>query len=145
MAVAAPTLIPGLENVKEVAASTHHSFFLTKDHKVFSCGRGHSYRLGHGDEKETDVPSEIVGLTSLPEDDKVLSIATGEAHGMAVTAAGNLYTWGYGDLLQLGNGDEKDEKVPRMVTSAQLTDKEKRNVVRAAAGSQHSVIIATDA
>lgn len=144
LAVTQPLMIDGLDHVVQVAAASHHAYVLCKDHKVYSFGRGHSFRLGHGDEKETDVPLEIKFLSQLPDKDYVVSIGSGEAHGMAVTAHGALYTWGYGDLLQLGSGEMKDEPLPRQVKSQQLTEI-KRKVVKVSGGSQHSCILAIDA
>lgn len=75
---------------------------------------------------------------SLPENDRVIGISCGSAHSLAITAKGRLYSWGYGDLLQLGNGKEVCLLEPYLVKSAEV---EGRQVVSAQAGSQHSVIL----
>ena len=53
------------------------------------------------------------------------------------TFTGKLYSWGM-EELQLGVGDG-DKVIPTLVTGKQL---EKREVVKVAAGAQHTIIIA---
>lgn len=77
----------------------------------------------------------------LPKDNRVVWIGSGECHGLAVTAQGHLYTWGYGDLLQLGNGEEEDLLTPTLIQSKQVRE---RKVVKAVGGCQHSIILAYD-
>jgi alpha-tubulin suppressor-like RCC1 family protein len=57
---------------------------------------------------------------------------------LAVARDGTLFTWGYGEMAQLGHGRQQDEEAPRAVQ-----DKlgNKLMVVTAAAGAQHTVII----
>ena len=141
-----PGRVTGLEclgsDIVDIQGGEQHTLFLTEDHKVFSCGNGNYGRLGHGDEKERLTPCHI---SSLPVDikDYVVAISAGDAHSLAVTSSGDLYTWGYGDVLQLGNGDYQDEHSPRKVQGKQIATLN-RHVIKASGGSQHSVILVKD-
>jgi len=45
----------------------------------------------------------------------ISSIAAGSSHSIAVTADGEVYTWGSGSFGRLGHGDHCDEYLPRLV------------------------------
>ena len=68
-------------------------------------------------------------------------LETGSSHSVAVTTSGRLYTWGYGDMYQLGNADMKDEPVPYQVP----WDETERAIFCVGAGGQHTAVLAADA
>jgi len=143
-----PTPVPNLPPLSKIACATHHTLFLTRDHEVYSVGRGEDGRLGHGDSKNYETPRKIDALSpsTLGYGDKVVDINVGESHSFAVTQLGRVYSFGYGDLLQLGNGVEEDVATPYWVRSQQLDDageaKLGRQVVQASGGAQHSILLA---
>lgn len=47
-------------------------------------------------------------------------MGAGSSTSYAVTASGEGYAWGFGENLQLTNGEEKDELVPVLMTGQQL-------------------------
>ncbi len=47
---------------------------------------------------------------------EVVSISCGGAHSAAITANGELYTWGKGRYGRLGHGDGEDQMRPRIVS-----------------------------
>ena len=47
---------------------------------------------------------------------KIVQIACGSEHSLAVTAGGNLYSWGWGEHGNLGHGTTKSEYVPLRVS-----------------------------
>ncbi len=68
-------------------------------------------------------------------------IAAGEAHSIAITEQGKAFSWGVNELCQLGVGDDKDRNAPTQLQGQQLTVMQ-RKVLGAAAGSQHSILLA---
>eukprot|EP00823_Brevimastigomonas_motovehiculus_P000014 TRINITY_DN1002_c0_g1_i1.p1 TRINITY_DN1002_c0_g1~~TRINITY_DN1002_c0_g1_i1.p1 ORF type:complete len:532 (-),score=100.97 TRINITY_DN1002_c0_g1_i1:99-1634(-) len=162
-AVLVPTLVAALRELKirYIAGAAHHVLALSEDHKVYSWGRGMYGRLGHGDDKDLFIPTEIQALSpgrlnrcsssslssassssSSDGKDYVVHIGAGDGHSMAVTAAGLLYTWGVGNCLQLGTGEEDDEHVPKLVQGKELTSDCGRQVLEASGGAQHTLILA---
>lgn len=49
----------------------------------------------------------------LPADAFVTGIGCGGNHNLALTEKNEVYSWGYGDMLALGHGEEKDEVLPK--------------------------------
>jgi regulator of chromosome condensation len=49
----------------------------------------------------------------LPADAFVVGIGCGGNHNLALTDKNEVYSWGYGDMLALGHGEEKDEVLPK--------------------------------
>ncbi len=71
---------------------------------------------------------------------RVISVACGSNHNLALTSKNEVYSWGYGEMLALGHGKEKDELLPKRLNfEAAKIDHIK--VTRVAGGGQHSAII----
>ncbi|KAL6985444.1 hypothetical protein U1Q18_018818 [Sarracenia purpurea var. burkii] len=76
---------------------------------------------------------------------KVVTIAAGEAHTLALSGDGNVYAWGRGTLGRLGTGLEKDEHFPIQIDFdlAHKSPEGKRlKFVEVAAGAYHSLALA---
>jgi len=74
-----------------------------------------------------------------PNSAKVVSIACGARHNLAVDKDGVVYSWGFGVSSQLGQGDEEQMETPTPVKSKQLLP---YSTVVATAGGQHSILLA---
>ncbi|KAI8063477.1 regulator of chromosome condensation 1/beta-lactamase-inhibitor protein II [Gongronella butleri] len=149
-----PTLVAGLQgkSIKSVHAGEHHSLVLLNDGSVFAFGRADSSQLGlpaatieelqtradnqdSAHKKAVGIPTQVPGLGN------VESLACGSNHALTVLKDGSCYAWGFGESAALGQGNEDDQPVPALVTGQKL---EGKNVFRAAAGAQHSVLLADE-
>lgn len=95
-------------------------------------------QLGHGLlENETD-PKLIDALTGI----KIVKIAAGGWHSCALSADGDLYTWGWNNHGQLGIKFNDANQISVMATP-QVIDTEncEDNVVNVACGNRHTVIL----
>jgi alpha-tubulin suppressor-like RCC1 family protein len=94
-----------------VKCGRKHTVILTEDGEVATCGWGGDWMtmggLGTG---ETNVELEPVYLSGI--EGKVVQIAVGDYHTMAVTEAGQLFVWGRGDDGRLGTGGTGGESEP---------------------------------
>jgi regulator of chromosome condensation len=124
----------------EIANGQHHTLFLDTKGKVYALGRAEYGRLGTGnDAKETTKPVQVASL-----DNEVIStIACGEVVSFAVSAQGDLYSFGMGSCLQLGTGDDEDVYVPTKVQGKNLQSDSHR-ALSVSAGGQHAVILVQD-
>eukprot|EP00450_Noctiluca_scintillans_P038759 CAMPEP_0194477338 /NCGR_PEP_ID=MMETSP0253-20130528/1102_1 /TAXON_ID=2966 /ORGANISM="Noctiluca scintillans" /LENGTH=985 /DNA_ID=CAMNT_0039316301 /DNA_START=74 /DNA_END=3031 /DNA_ORIENTATION=+ len=104
-----PAPILALENVQitTVASNESHSLFLTTDGRVFSCGSGFCGILGHGNLENCPQPQPIEAL----EHTKIVDVAVGVRHSMAVSEKGQVFTWGAADMGQCGHGSTDDRDV----------------------------------
>ena len=128
-----------------LAAGEHHSLALAATGRVFAFGRADSGQLGLG---ALDAPLHHTGTShakkALPTPVLVpllsgcIRIAAGSNHNIATTAANDIYTWGFGEMGQLGHGVEEDELQPRLLA---WKGGPAPAVLDASAGGQHSVLL----
>ncbi|KAF3943543.1 hypothetical protein CMV_029911 [Castanea mollissima] len=78
---------------------------------------------------------------------KVVAVATGEAHTLALTGDGCVYTWGRGMFGRLGTGSESDQLFPVRVnfdSPGRSKQDPPLKFVAVAAGAYHSLALADD-
>ncbi|KAK1429569.1 hypothetical protein QVD17_11782 [Tagetes erecta] len=75
---------------------------------------------------------------------KVISIAAGEAHTLALTGDGSVFSWGRGTFGRLGTGLELDRLFPTKTEFKSGDRSEKVNIVGVSAGSYHSLALSDD-
>lgn len=96
--VSTPRKLPVLSQyvVKKVAVHSggKHAMALTLDGRVFSWGEGEEGKLGHNNRITLDKPKLIEALRSK----RIRDIACGSSHSAAITASGELYCWGLGEV-----------------------------------------------
>ncbi|KAK1939190.1 Ultraviolet-B receptor UVR8 [Phytophthora citrophthora] len=133
------------ECVTYAAGGWEHTLFCTASGRVYSCGCGYkdSRRagippvLGHGDCDRRLKPSLVQALDDAREE--MTRVACGWDHSLAVSATGNVYTWGSGTNGKLGHGDEESFDIPTLVRSM-----EGKRVKDAKAGCEHTVFLTYD-
>ena len=57
--------------------------------------------LGHGDEANQLRPKRVAALAN----ERVVSVAAGDCHSLALTAEGTLFSFGRGEYGRLGHGN----------------------------------------
>ena len=128
-----PTLLESLQHVciKQVAVNSggKHCLALSIEGDVYSWGEGDDGKLGHGNKNSVDRPRVIEALRGRD----VVGISCGGSHSAAITAAGELYTWGKGRYGRLGHGDSEDQFKPKMVEALRGF-----SVVDVACGKRHN-------
>jgi alpha-tubulin suppressor-like RCC1 family protein len=127
------TAVTGLRGVVDIDAGWQHSIAVTCEGEVWTWGMGRA--TGHGGDDENArwlVPTKVTGGGI--EEAMVVQVAAGSSHSMALTATGELYSWGEGHLGQLGHGDKENVAVPRVIDGI-------GGAVGMAGGSVHSLAI----
>jgi alpha-tubulin suppressor-like RCC1 family protein len=142
----APRRVPAAgfngERVVMVAVGNMHTVALSEAGHVFTWGSGSCGRLGHDDWEHQFAPRQVEAKRFGGE--KVVFVAAGFRHTLAVTAGGRLYTWGYGFGGQLGHGDTGNRWVPTEVGSGTFGAPEGGRVVMAACGGLHTLVVTQD-
>ncbi|KAI0593237.1 BTB/POZ domain-containing protein [Biscogniauxia sp. FL1348] len=128
--------------IQDVVLSKLHSAIITTDpmSNLYICGVGRGGRLGLGDEITRFEFAPVQGGLS---DRRVIQVALGQNHSMAVTSGGELWTWGSNAFSQLGfalPAPLKPDEEPMSTTPRQVFGPLKKEIVLgAAASSIHSV------
>eukprot|EP00741_Cyanophora_paradoxa_P015422 tig00020875_g14885.t1 len=110
----------------------YHTALLTDTGELWMCGAGEYGRLGLGDETNQ---AEPVLLKALQGKD-VVSVSCGGFHSVALTRTGAVYSWGGGYFGQLGHGDDRERRTPRLVKALKGTV-----VTQIACGTHHTCVI----
>ena len=105
----------------EISSGTAHNLALTYDGKIFSWGSCQGGQLGLSLEELESFPEFknnffINSPINIPFSDNpdvnIVKICCGEAHSIALTNEGNVYSWGFGSNGQLGLGFCEDSFEP---------------------------------
>ncbi len=141
-----PVEVEDLSLVVAVAAGEDHSLALLSDGSVRAWGLGASGQLGNGQSgagAESDVPVPVsapAGWTGR----KVIAIAAGAAHSLALLDDGTVWAWGLGASGQLGNGEFVSSPVPAPVQVSAPAGWAGKKVIAIAAGDEHSLALLDD-
>ena len=96
-----------------VSAGYSHTLALSSGGAAFSFGFGGDGRLGHGDVQCQHSPRAIEALAGVT----VCAVATGCAHSLALSVAGDVHTFGWGRDGQLGLGDGHSQWLPKALAA----------------------------
>ena len=104
-------------HVYQAANGAQHTVALTKGGNVWVWGEGRNGALGLGETVNYDVMNPTLMIKNSLT--RVVSVSAGAFHSIAITASGEVYTWGNGEAGQLGTGSTGLEFNPRVVESLQ--------------------------
>ncbi|KAF4520878.1 hypothetical protein B566_EDAN007059 [Ephemera danica] len=116
--------------VCQIECGAQFSLALTKSGQVWTWGKGDYYRLGHGTDQHVRKPSIVEGLRNK----RIVHVAVGALHCLAVSDSGQVYAWGDNDHGQQGNNTTSVNRKPSMVQGV-----EGCRINKVACGSSHSV------
>nr|XP_006817818.1 PREDICTED: RCC1 and BTB domain-containing protein 1-like [Saccoglossus kowalevskii] len=130
-------LIQSIKLACVFGSSANEAIFVTTDDEVFAIGTNCSGCLGLGDVQSTLQPKRIEQLCGK----NVCDIAYGSGpHVVAVTEAGEVYSWGHNSYSQLGNGNTNQGLLPAQISVSLLG----RKVKQVSCGSHHTLVLTGD-
>lgn len=139
-----PLVVPGLALVRvhSVALGACHSLVLSDGGALYSFGGGQHGRLGHGDFLTQATPRPIDALHGA----RIAAVSAGEAHSLAVSADGRVFSFGAAGLGRLGLGiwDVKDQHTPQVIDSWMGPTLRAVSIRGVAAGTAHSLAVDAD-
>jgi alpha-tubulin suppressor-like RCC1 family protein len=110
-----PVQVPGLTNVVALAASFYNSYAVKADGTVWAWGANAHGQIGDGTTTTRLSPVQVPALSG------VRAVAAGEAFAVALVtngaSLGPLWSWGYNNVGQLGNGSTSDVLMPQPVAA----------------------------
>lgn len=123
------------------AAGGGHTLGLCSDGTVISSGLNANGQLGNNSTTESPVPVSV-SIPGVPATRKVISLAAGASHSLALCSDGTVYAWGLNTNGQLGDNSNTQRLTPVSVnTAGALSGK---TVVAIAAGASHSMALCSD-
>ncbi|OAE31917.1 hypothetical protein AXG93_4485s1040 [Marchantia polymorpha subsp. ruderalis] len=129
-----PRIVKGTRELQfvRVACGAAHTVALTGSGDVYTFGQGAFGALGHGSKDDIDSPKLVETLWGLG----IVQVACGENHSAALSADGQVFTWGRGKYGQLGHGTVESEFHPVAVTA--LSD---QMIVQVVCGGDHTMAL----
>ncbi|KAK1391050.1 ultraviolet-B receptor UVR8 [Heracleum sosnowskyi] len=94
-----------------LAAVSCGGFFtmgLTEEGEIWNWGANSNYELGRGDKIGGWKPQPIASL----KDIRIIQIASGGYHSLALSDEGKVFSWGHGGHGQLGHSSIQNQKIP---------------------------------
>uniref|UniRef100_A0A182KGH5 RCC1 domain-containing protein 1 n=1 Tax=Anopheles christyi TaxID=43041 RepID=A0A182KGH5_9DIPT len=136
------TTLPRHVRIRKVVTGFEHCLMLSTNGDVYSWGGGLRGQLGNGEiVASSDLPCIVQGLEGV----KVIDIAAEGWHSAAVSAFGDLYTWGWNNQGQLGLHDPQHrERVVSLPQLVSFPDDEDLTVEKVHCGIGHTAVEAVD-
>lgn len=103
------TLIPNLNDIVFISAGHGYSMFIDRNNKLYSTGLG--LMTGNPGKENQLIPTIVSPLS----EESIISVSCGYVHCAAVSKEGKLYTWGSSAYYQLGHGNSRPQKKPKLV------------------------------
>ncbi|KAL3910132.1 MAG: hypothetical protein SGPRY_009172 [Prymnesium sp.] len=132
-----PVVHLGEHSIEQIEAGEHHSLGLTTEGRLLVWGRSDSSQLGLVFDDEGKKQQGLTTPCLMPSEtlQDVGRISTSANHCAAITKDGSLFTWGFGEMFQLGHCVDTDEELPREVMNLGGA------ALNVAAGGQHTVML----
>lgn len=99
--------------------------------EVYGWGYNDKYQLGLRHRYNQERPQLIKSLLH----EKIIQVACGQQHSLALTNDGKVYSWGLGVFGQLGHSRLSDEASPTLIQHL-----EGYRIVQVACGAHHSLV-----
>ena len=129
------------KSVIAVAAGTSHSLVLCSDGTMAAWGANASGQLGNNSMSNSSVPV-LVDATGVLAGTKVVAVAAGNSHNLALCANGRVAAWGSGVSGQLGEDSVENRLAPVWVNPTGVLAG--KTVTAIAAGGSHSMALCAD-
>ena len=132
----------GLERITQIAAGYGHCAAVTEGGKLFLWGRNTFGQCGTGTAGGKVLAATRCDFAALADADaRVVFVACGFGHTMALTSDGGVIAFGRNSFGQLGTGNNDDQPTPERLTCAALAGV---RIVGCAAGSRFTQLVSDD-
>jgi alpha-tubulin suppressor-like RCC1 family protein len=110
-----PGIITGFDNKKivQISTSDSHSLALDEDGQVWGWGLNMYGQTGNGSTAPFTVNTPVKSKASATESlSNIVAVAAGQFHSLALTASGEVISWGMNTNGQLGDGTQSNRVYP---------------------------------
>lgn len=127
------------ETIVDLSAGRLHTFALTDYGRLFAWGFNGLGRLGDGSTTSRETPTDITAHFDLDDGETIANIYAGAVHNVALTSHGRVFTWGYNQEGQLGDGTRTMRLSPVDITDA-FRFRDGETVISVALGTAHTLL-----
>ncbi len=120
-----------------VAAGGNHTVALKSDGSLWAWGDNTYGQIGDGTTNQINSPKQIIAPPSDTSGIKVIAVAAGHDHTVALKSDNTVHAWGYNKKGQLGDGTTNNNKSPEELSSLS-------GVLAIAAGVDHTIALRND-
>ena len=128
------------KTIVQIAAGANHNMVLTSNGTVYAWGWNYHGQLGNNTKTNSNTIVAVQTIGTPLAGKKIVKIAAGQGHSLALTDDGRVYTWGRNDTGQLGNNATTDAMLPVAVTVTG-TPMNNKTIIEIASGARHSLAI----
>ena len=128
------------KNIVQISAGIIHTVALDEEGRVYIWGNNEYGQLGDGTTTNSVLPICISDKENELKGKRIVDISAGEVHTVAIDEEGKVYTWGYNEFGQLGDGTTTNSTLPICISEKGNELKGKR-IVDISAGGGHTVAI----
>lgn len=145
-----PVYIESMKKVTQIACGTNHVYALDKDQRVYAWGNGQQNQLGRRVTErslaEALQPNRIGfhDATVKRHSQKIVSIASGDYHGLAIAEDGHIWAWGANNYCETGFPDNAGADDASLLTPRIIHSLEGKDVASLAGGAHHNIAITKD-
>lgn len=118
------------KSIGAIACGSLHSLALDSDGQVHAWGCNHDGQLGNNTKVGSQLPIHIPFF-----ENKIIAIACGFSHSVALDINGDVYAWGLNSFGQLGNDTTIESMVPIKIPSIRT------KIVAIACGGNHTILL----
>jgi uncharacterized repeat protein (TIGR02543 family) len=104
------------EYIKEISTGYNHSAALTNLGRLLIWGNSNHGQIGDGLLGSRSMPVDITQYFDFAEDEKIIKTSLGVYSSSIVTSKGRVFTWGYNEYGQIGDGTDAKKTTPYDVT-----------------------------
>ncbi|XP_017400590.1 E3 ISG15--protein ligase HERC5 isoform X2 [Cebus imitator] len=124
------------KKIIQITCGDYHSLALSKGGELFAWGQNLHGQLGVGRKfPSTTTPQIVEHLAGIP----LAQISAGEAHSMALSMSGNIYSWGKNEFGQLGLDHTESKDSPSLIEAL-----DNQKVEFLACGGSHTALLTQD-
>ena len=129
------------KTITAIACALSNSLALASNGTIYAWGSNAYGQLGNGNNNDSNVPVAI-NMSGTLSGKTINSITCGGGHSLVLASDGKIYSFGWNNFGQLGNGNNSDSNVPVAVNmSGVLSGK---TITSLAGGFYHSIALASD-
>ena len=134
------------KRVVKVAAGYDTSFAITSDGKLYSWGENNHGQLGRGSVSIifNPTPQEVVTAGTPMSGKKIVDIVSNQATTLALDSDGVLYSWGYNEHGELGQGTAGVSVIVPALVKTTGTSIQGKRITAVSAGEYYFLVIDND-